>query len=291
MMEKLIRTLVILSIFVVSGCASLTTFRPSVEMPKFTKDSYNVYVASDVVDKWTDVPGGAHLVKNSQIYLTGKEIDNAGMLGLLGVAIDKSINSPSLKGGSNTLSIKFDAIVKNSIQNEATSTTAFNLVDKKSDADFIFYPLLYLNYGKSNDKYHEELRLKMKVKNPETGKMLSRTYTYVLAEFGRSIKGDESWSVNGGEKVRELAEQGLPILVKLSVSDILGKYEDKMYKLIDESEIDTYSYKRDPNALKRTGHFLDSFEGHHIIVPVHAQKLLNNYIAAIPQSEVIVLPK
>lgn len=289
-MFKVLKLSICLLVLVLTGCSSLTTYREPIHLPSYAKNSADVYISSGVTDTWTDVPAGSYLVTGSQIYLTGKEIDSAGLLGLSGILIDKAANSVSLKNENSTLAVRFDLDVSDAIKN-INGPIAYNIVKSEKSADISFFPLLYLHHSQTDGLYHEELHLKMKLKHPDTNKILSRTYTYSLAGLGRSIKGEDSWSSNQGEEVKKLGEIGLNQLVNLSMNDISGKYKDTLYKSVSESELTEFTYINDKASLKRRGFILDSFNDHYVIVPMSGGRLLNSYITMVPQSTVKIIEK
>lgn len=220
--KKIISVLILT--FGLGGCVSAT-----LNIPNYTNE-LKVHTSKNHVSGFTEIPSEDKLIKNSQVYMAGKGT-MGGNWGLIGAAIDQSMNSREFKGENETLSVNFDQLLSGmlSTQMKELDSLSIRVIQLESLADIVLIPSVRLEVD-DNDIASATFRIAVRFIEPISKNKGTRDYYYYVRD-NHKVVGEDSWAENNANKLKTNAKVAFSKLLNVISNDIKGDY-----KLFNESQ-------------------------------------------------------
>lgn len=218
-MRKHAVNLICLGMASLVGCTTPAVTR----YPEFTGVT-TIAASSDTVSTWTETPAQDYLIPNSHVFISGR--GPTGVLGLVGVAIDRSRNAAAVGNAASALALKF--------HNELTAALRRHISHPpyngkyqvlQPDASATIKALPYARFLVQPDQT-AQLTFQLVVRFAGSAQEAAgrRTYFYSLAGSHPFTASADAWSDKNSIRFREAAQRALDRLALVFLQDLSGKF-------------------------------------------------------------------
>jgi hypothetical protein len=176
-------------VFVVANLSGCATIFDEVNIPEYA-GPVNVYPSPEHVSVLTEIPAGDNLVENSQVFVARDKKLSPFLTGL-GVMIEAHSKLPDVQHKTATLSVRFNALLIDIIDNRDGSPgePRLQIVSEVENADIVLLPSVRLD---SKNLAHANFRLTIRFINPDTKQKTTKDY-YIVGDRTYSLAGNDSW--------------------------------------------------------------------------------------------------
>ncbi len=218
-MSKLLIFVTYSLILSLAGCSSVAIY------PVY-KDTVKVSISAEALSSWSEVPAGASLVEDSQVIVTGRGGTNELpiLLGIVGIAIQKGLNSSSISDAKQNYKIKFDsefyeAFQRNSSRQPYASRYKFSILKSNKLEDIWLRPAAWFLI-KDNSQAFLLFQVVARFID-ESGNKHSKMY------WSRNeilpLSGSGGWSDDNAKLFKQATSRSLERIAQVILLDMVGE--------------------------------------------------------------------
>ncbi len=200
-------------------------FTPAIAQP--SPKTIRVVSSADTISTMTEIPGGDHLIPESQVFVGGKN-GTGRWLALLGIAIDKARNQSMISGTAEPLRMKFDSIILQSLAALSINNIVFDVRPNFPDGAYDAKLLPSARFLVEHEPLaHLSFRLTARIRDASTKAEITKNYLYGFLRL-RPFVGDGGWAENNSQLLREASKIAFEGLVDAFAQDIAGQFAEAL---------------------------------------------------------------